>query len=170
MCCRRGHSWRGNRGRSRRFGSGLVLDSVSARASEGERSRPGINGTRGRRCIRGTYFGPPLIRWGRVRTAPIPVRRCNSVRPDRRRVSVCTKISAVPSPRVRNPKPRVRLNHLTCARSNGPAARTTTWVRAGGISAACLAVDVSIDRIRTACNPRSLCTTATTTRAPSRAT
>ena len=70
---------------------------------------------------------------------------CNSVRPDRRRVSVCTKISAVPSPRVRNPKPRARLNHLTCARSNGPVGLTTTWVQAGGISAACLAVDVSID-------------------------
>ena len=41
----------------------------------------------------------------------------NSVMPNRRSVSIWTKISGVPSPRVRKPKPRSRLNHFTCARS-----------------------------------------------------
>ena len=31
---------------------------------------------------------------------------------------MCTKMSGVPSPRVRKPNPRSRLNHLTCARSS----------------------------------------------------
>ena len=42
----------------------------------------------------------------------------SSVSPKRRSVSICTKISGVPSPRVRKPKPRSRLNHLTTARSS----------------------------------------------------
>jgi hypothetical protein len=42
------------------------------------------------------------------------------------------KMSGVPSPRVRKPKPRSRLNHFTIARSYVPSAVTVTWVRAGG--------------------------------------
>src|SRR5262249_16742195 len=42
----------------------------------------------------------------------------SSVRPKRRSVSMWTKMSGVPSPRVRKPKPRSLLNHLTCARSS----------------------------------------------------
>ena len=45
---------------------------------------------------------------------------------------MCTKISGVPSPRVRNPKPRRRLNHFTTARSSPLVGVTETWVRAGG--------------------------------------
>src|ERR1041385_2433886 len=52
-----------------------------------------------------------------------------------------TKISGVPSPRVRKPKPRSRLNHLTCARSSPLVGVTVTWVRGGGICAGCTADD-----------------------------
>ena len=41
-----------------------------------------------------------------------------------------TKISSVPSPRVRKPKPRERLNHLTMTISNEPT--VAAWARARG--------------------------------------
>ena len=44
-------------------------------------------------------------------------------------------MSGVPSPRVRKPKPRSRLNHFTCARSRPLVGATVTWVRGGGICA-----------------------------------
>src|SRR5262249_40895294 len=59
----------------------------------------------------------------------------SSVIPKRRRVSMCTKMSGVPSPQVRKPNPRNRLNHLTWARSNPLVGVTLTWVRGGSICA-----------------------------------
>src|SRR6476619_5656435 len=91
----------------------------------------------------------------------------NSVSPKRRSVSMCTKISSVPSPRVRKPNPRSRLNHFTCARSSPLVAVTVRWVRGGGICAGCTAVDSSMETTRKACRPRARCSTSTTTRAPS---
>jgi hypothetical protein len=44
-----------------------------------------------------------------------------------------TKMSSVPSPRVRKPKPRSLLNHFTCARSRPLVGATVTWVRGGAI-------------------------------------
>src|SRR5260221_437708 len=41
---------------------------------------------------------------------------------------MCTKMSGVPSPQVRKPKPRSRLNHLTCARSSPLVGVTRTHV------------------------------------------
>ena len=64
---------------------------------------------------------------------------------------MCTKMSGVPSPRVRKPKPRSRLNHFTIARSSPLVGVTVTWVRAGGSVDGCIAVDSSIDRIRKHC-------------------
>ena len=80
--------------------------------------------------------------------------------PYRRRVSMCTKMSGVPSPRVRKPKPRSRLNHLTCARSSPLVGVTVTWVRAGGICAGWIAVDSSIETMRKACSPLGRCSTS----------
>src|SRR6516164_9520515 len=57
----------------------------------------------------------------------------SSVMPNRRNVSMCTKISGVPSPQVRKPNPRKRLNHLTWARSSPLVGVTVTWVRGGNI-------------------------------------
>jgi len=54
-----------------------------------------------------------------------------------------TKISAVPSPSVRNPKPRSRLNHFTIARSSPLVGITVTCVRGAGICAGWIAVDSS---------------------------
>ena len=42
---------------------------------------------------------------------------------------MCTKMSGVPSPRVKKPKPRKRLNHFTTARSSPLVGVTETWVR-----------------------------------------
>ena len=74
----------------------------------------------------------------------------SSVMPKRRSVSMCTKMSGVPSPQVRKPKPRSRLNHLTCARSSPLVGVTLTWVRGGSICAGWIAVDSSIETIRNA--------------------
>src|ERR671936_707464 len=63
-------------------------------------------------------------------------------------------MSGVPSPRVRNPKPRSRLNHLTCALSRPLVGVIVTWVRGGGICAGCTAVESSMERTRNACRPR----------------
>ena len=41
-------------------------------------------------------------------------------------------MSSVPSPRVRKPKPRARLNHLTMTISNAPTELACARVRAGG--------------------------------------
>ena len=57
---------------------------------------------------------------------------------------MCTKMSSVPSPRVRKPNPLVRLNHLTSARSSPLSGVTTTCVRCSCISAGCTAVELSI--------------------------
>ena len=107
-------------------------------------------------------FGPHFGRHQALRAGPEadqtrsgPGR--NSVRPKRRSVSMCTKMSGVPSPRVRKPKPRSRLNHLTCARSSPLVGVTVTWVRGGGICAGCTAVDSSIERMRKACRPFGRC-------------
>ena len=62
-----------------------------------------------------------------------------------------TKMSGVPSPRVRKPKPRSRLNHFTIARSSPLVGVTVTWVRAGGSVEGWIAVDSSIDRMRKHC-------------------
>ena len=43
-------------------------------------------------------------------------------------------MSGVPSPRVRKPKPRRRLNHLTVAGSSPLVGTTVTWVRGSGSS------------------------------------
>src|SRR6266508_1494511 len=61
-------------------------------------------------------------------------------------------MSGVPSPRVRKPKPRSRLNHLTCARSSPLVGVTVTCVR-GGTCDGWIAVDSSMDRRRKACRP-----------------
>ena len=60
-------------------------------------------------------------------------------------------MSGVPSPRVRKPKPRRRLNHFTIARSSPLVGVTVTWVRAGGSVDGWIAVDSSIDRMRKHC-------------------
>ena len=60
-------------------------------------------------------------------------------------------MSGVPSPRVRKPKPRSRLNHFTIARSSPLVGVTVTWVRAGGSVEGWIAVDSSIDRMRKHC-------------------
>ena len=70
---------------------------------------------------------------------------------------MCTKMSGVPSPRVRKPKPRKRLNHFTCARSKPLVGVTVTCVRGGGICAGWMAVLSSIDRIRKTCKPLGRC-------------
>ena len=41
-------------------------------------------------------------------------------------------MSSVPSPRVRKPKPRARLNHLTMTISNAPTELACARVRGGG--------------------------------------
>ena len=106
-------------------------------------------------------FGP-----GPKRTSTVWPGR-SSVMPKRRSVSMWTKMSGVPSPRVRKPKPRSRLNHFTTARSSPLVGVTCTWVRAGGICAGWIAVDSSIERMRNACRPFGRCSTSHTTRAPS---
>lgn len=78
-------------------------------------------------------------------------------------------MSGLPCPMVRKPKPLVRLNHLTTARSSPLSGETRVWVRAGGSSTGWGAVLSSMDRMRKACRPRSRATASTTIRAPSRA-
>jgi hypothetical protein len=87
--------------------------------------------------------------------------------PYRRNVSMCTKMSGVPSPRVRKPNPRSRLNHFTCARSRPLVGVTVTCVRGGGICAGWIAVDSSMEMIRKTWSPRGRCSTSATIRAPS---
>ena len=169
-------------------GAPIIADGMVARASSPDRSR--ARGPAGLPCA-GVGAVEAGWRWkisGRpVRSVRLPGRTSaaispfgpgpkrtstnwpgrNSVMPNRRNVSMWTKISGVPSPRVRKPKPRSRLNHFTWARSSPLVAVTVTWVRGGGICAGCTAVDSSMDRMRNACRPRGRCSTSTTTRAPS---
>ena len=90
----------------------------------------------------------------------------SSVNPNLRSVSMCTKISGVPSPRVRKPKPRTRLNHFTTARSHSLSGCTMTCVRCGNCEG-WIAVLSSIEMIRKACMPLGRRRTWQWTRAPS---
>ena len=76
------------------------------------------------------------------------------------------EISGVPSPRVKKPNPRKRLNHFTTARSRPLVGVTETCVR-GGNSAGWTAVELSIDIIRNACMPFGRASASQTMRAPS---
>ena len=68
------------------------------------------------------------------------------MKPQRRSVSICTKISGVWEPRVRKPNPRSRLNHFTTAPSQSLSGTTTTWVRCGNCDGR-IAVEVGIREV-----------------------
>ena len=74
------------------------------------------------------------------------------MKPQRRSVSICTKISDVSGPRVRKPNPRNRLNHFTTTLSQSLSGTTTTWVRCGNCDGR-IAVELSMLQMRTACRP-----------------
>ena len=65
---------------------------------------------------------------------------------------MCTNTSGVPSPRVKKPKPRTRLNHFTMARSQSLSGVTMTCVRCGSCEG-WMAVLSSMLRMRNACMP-----------------
>ena len=119
--------------------------------------RTGASGKRGQSGrLRAAFGGHQALRPGPKRTRRWPGR--SSVKPKRRSVSMCTKISGVPSPRVRKPNPRSRLNHLT-GRVQA-AGRRHDVVRGGGNCAGSTAVDSSIERMRKACRPFGRCSTS----------